>query len=64
MTGDASSASNLTEKEVDERVRLYLDMEDPDIIPDLRSHQSKQPSRYDVFWDEVHKFLQRCWIGC
>ena len=33
-------------------------MEDPSIIPDLRSHNSGQKSKYDVFWEEVQKFLK------
>ena len=34
--GDASAASQLSEQEVNERVQLYVDMEDPDIVLDLR----------------------------
>ena len=44
--------------EIDERVRLYVDMEDPDIITDVRSIQSGKKSQYDYFWAEVEKFLQ------
>ncbi len=56
--GDASAASTLSEKEVDQRVRLYVDMEDPDIVLDLRSLHSGTGSKYNVFWDECAKFLQ------
>ena len=55
FAGDASAASQLSEKEVNERVQLYVDMEDPDIILDLRSLNSGQKSKYDAFWDEVQK---------
>ena len=48
----------LSEQEVNERVQLYVDMEDPDIVLDLRSLNSGQKSKYDAFWDEVQKFLQ------
>ena len=34
--GDSSSANGLNEKEVDERVKLFVEMEDPEIIIDLR----------------------------
>ena len=47
--GDASAASQRSEREVDGRVRLYVDMEDPDIVFDLRLHNSGQPSQYAVF---------------
>lgn len=36
LTGDASVASNEHEAEIDERVKLMLEMEDPDIVIDLR----------------------------
>ena len=38
--GDASAASQLSEQEVNERVQLYVDMEDPDILLDFRSLNS------------------------
>ena len=58
FVGDAAAASYLTEQQVNDRVQLFLDMEDPEIVIDLRSHNSGQKSQYDVFWDEVKKFLQ------
>lgn len=57
-TGDASAASQLSEEEVNERVQMYVDMEDPDIVVDLREHNSGHKSKYDIFWNEVDKFLQ------
>lgn len=56
--GDASAASSLSEEEVDKRVRMYVDMQDPDVIMDLRSLHSGQGTKYDVFWNECEKFLQ------
>ena len=56
--GDASAASQLSEEEVNERVQLYVDMKDPDIVVDLQSLNSGQKSKYDAFWDKVEKFLQ------
>ena len=56
--GDASAASSLSEEEVDKRVQCYVEMEDPDIVMDLRSLHSGQGSKYDVFWAECEKFLQ------
>lgn len=50
LTGDNSAATNLTEKEVDERVRHAFDQQDPDIIQDLREHNKGQPSKYDIFF--------------
>lgn len=56
--GDASASNCLSEAEIDERVKLYVEMEDPDIVFDLRELQSARKSKFDVFWDECHKFLQ------
>ena len=52
--GDASAASTL-EQVVDEQ---YMDMEYPDIVMDLRSFNAGTKSKYDVFWEECHTFLQ------
>ena len=57
IIGDHSAASNLTEAEVDERMRLLIDMEDPDIVIDLRHHNHGAESKYDVFWAECEQFL-------
>ena len=39
-------------------MHLYIDMEDPDIIPDLRHHSGNAGvSKYDAFWDACDKFL-------
>ena len=54
---DSSASSRLAESEVDQRVRLYLDMEDPDVVIDFRTLQSGHKTKYDDFWKEVDKFL-------
>ena len=54
MTCDSSSSSSLSECGVKEAV----EMEDPDIIWDLRQLNSGRRSQYDDFWDECEKFLQ------
>ena len=58
VTGDSSAATNEHVAEIDERVRLLLEMEDPDVVLDLRSLQTGHKSQYDVFWDECRKFLE------
>ena len=57
LTGDASAASNLHEAEIDERVRLVIEMEDPDVVLDLRALHTGAKSQYDAFWDQCQKFL-------
>lgn len=43
---------------MDNRVRLYIEMEDPDIVLDLRSLHSGTGSKFNVFWEECAKYLQ------
>ena len=50
LTGDCSEGSNLTEKEIDQRVKEFLDMEDLDIIPDLCTHNKGRQKSFDDFW--------------
>ena len=49
LTGDASAASTESEKEVDEHVRQALDLEDADVVVDLRHHNKGHPSKYEPF---------------
>ncbi len=56
--GDASAASTLSEAEIDKHVKLFVNMEDPDIVIDLRELQRGRASKFDRFWDECAKFLQ------
>jgi len=48
LTGDKAASTTLSEKEVDERINLLFELEEPDFIYDLRAlNSSKQ--RFDVF---------------
>ncbi|CAB3995273.1 Hypothetical predicted protein [Paramuricea clavata] len=58
LTDDSSAATNEHMAEIDERVRLILDMEDPNVVLDLRTLNTGNKSQYDVFWDECKKFLE------
>ena len=55
-TGESTS-SNLDQLEIDKRVGELIDMEDSDIVFDLRALNGKEHSQYDTFWFECHKFL-------
>ena len=56
---DSSSASNSFEKGVDERVaKAILEMDDPDIILDLRQTNGHvESSRFDSFWKELQCYF-------
>ena len=49
--GDASVAWSLDEKVINDRVQLFVDMEDPDVVLDLRALNSGQKTKYNKFWD-------------
>ncbi len=57
LTGDSSSARTLAEKEVDERVAEILEMQDPELICDLRVNNEGRPEMYKAFLEECKKFI-------
>lgn len=56
--GDQSAASSIDQSEIDQRIYQIIEMEDADIIADLRSLNGRKRSHYDTFWAECDKFLQ------
>jgi len=57
LTGDASLASDQISKEMEERLRLMVLLEDPSIIIDLRTNNGFQGSKFNVFWDELDGYF-------
>ena len=55
--GDETSSTNVHQSAVDQRINQLIDMEDSDVILDLRAHNGRMGTQYDVFWDECQKFL-------
>jgi hypothetical protein len=51
-------SESLDQEEIDERVKQAIEMEDPDVVIDLRRLNSGSKTRYDTFWDECKKFLE------
>ncbi len=49
LTGDRSAASSLTEEEVDARLSEMLELEDPDVLCDLRVNNPGRPQEYTEF---------------
>ena len=54
-----SAASSQFEAEVNDRLAKYLpDMDDPDVVLDLRKLNGKlSSSHFDAFWLELHNYL-------
>ena len=59
ITGDASASTNATEAEVDKRVAQLLDIEDADVIWDLRANCSGRPEEYEEYLAKVSTFITR-----
>ena len=57
LTGDSSCSDTHAQEEIDSRVKQAIEMEDPDILLDLRQHNKGQCSKYDTFWAECDKLL-------
>ena len=55
--GDSSAASTSDQSILDARIREFIEMEDLDIISDLRVHNGTRSSCYDIFWDHCNQFL-------
>ena len=58
LTRDKSSASYESEEMVNIRAREVLDMEDPDLIWDLRVNNRGRPEEYSVFLEECKKYIE------
>lgn len=56
--GDSSSSENADQAIVDDRIRLIIDTQDPDIVDDLRHLNSGRPPKYELFWDQCNKYLE------
>ena len=60
LVHDESAPSSHIEGEVDDRLAKYLlDMDDPDIVLDLRKLNGKHSSsKFDDFWLELHNYIE------
>ena len=57
LTGDSSSSANATEAEVNERVSQLLDLEDPNLIWDLRVNNQGRLEKYEAFLEKCKKYI-------
>ena len=59
LTGDAAVTTNAISREVEERLRLMLALEDPSIILDLRANNGFKGTKFDDFWNEVDDYFNK-----
>lgn len=57
LIGDASAARTTEEEEIDARVAQFLEMENPDIVIDLREVNCSGSDKYKVFWEQCKVYL-------
>ena len=58
LTGDSSASINYTTSEVDKRISNILEMEDSDLICDLRFNNTGQPEKYEKFLEECQNYIE------
>ena len=59
LTGDRAPSPSPSEKDVDERLSALFELEEPDLLYDLRdANPGNQSSRYGVLWSTANEFLE------
>ncbi|XP_033758052.1 uncharacterized protein LOC117340399 [Pecten maximus] len=58
LTGDNSAPETSNEKIIDEKVKQAFELQDPDVILDLREHNEGQPTKYSVFFDHAKTYIE------
>ena len=57
LAGDNSTPPHELSKEMQERIRTILDLQDADIIMDLRINNGFHGTKFDTFWDELNEYF-------
>ena len=58
LTGDASALSSNNEEEVDECVCQALDLEDAEVVVDLRHHNKSHTGKYEPFGEVCEQCIE------
>ena len=62
LTGNTLLSNNQISKEIEERLRLMMLLEDPFIIIDLRTNNGFRGSKFDIFWNELDGYFNEVLI--
>ena len=60
ILGDGSAGRNADESGIDKRIQEAVEMEDLDILVDLRHQNVNGSDKYGVFWAKCKSFLDEC----
>jgi len=63
LAGDNSTPPHELSKETQERVRTILDLQDADIIMDLRINNGFCGTKFDTFWNELSEYFNEVIIS-
>ena len=59
LTGDQSVSSSITEQEVDESLCALFELEEPDLVYDLRvGNLGRSSDHFQIFWQKAKEFLE------
>ena len=59
LTGDRATSPSPSDQDVDERLLALFELEEPDLLYDLRdANPGNQSNRYGVFWSTAKEFLE------
>ncbi len=57
LAGDNSTPPHELSKEMQESMRIILDLQDADIIMDLRINNGFHGTKFDIFWNELNEYF-------
>ena len=57
LTNTSTAEANLSTQQLDIRLNMALETEDPDIVFDLRELNGNKSDKYSVFWATMQRFL-------
>ena len=58
LTGDSSAAPTAISKEMQARLRVALETDDPEIVYDLRHLNEGRRCEFDSFWDATKAYIK------
>jgi len=59
LTGDAAVSSNSKSKQLDERLQQMFELQDPNIVIDLRINNGFKGTKFDAFWKELSCYFKK-----
>ena len=57
LTGDVAITNDVISKEIEERLKMMLVLEDPSIVVDMRINNGFKGTKFDHFWNELDVYF-------